>query len=139
MPKPHNRLTKRRRNGKGRRVCNRTRYISKTTMSKYKKSKHSRQTKTRKSKRPIRRAQNGGGFISSIMEEGALNLFRSIPASVGHFADTINGQFSPASSFVYPTQQPNVIPINNINSSQFRLLPLNDIYDSATMNSIRAE
>ena len=130
MLKTRNRLTKTKRNGKRKYKSNRTRMAN---MRKYK-TKRVRHTKTHRH-RTRHRAQNGGGFISSIVGEDALNLFRSIPASVGHLSDAISGQHSPASSYVYPTQQPHVNTISNINSSK-SLLNLDGIYRTAGLNAL---
>ena len=133
MIKYRNRLTKTMRFGKLRHTSKRSRRMSRTTMSKYKKTKRVRRSKTRKNIKSRRRYQCGGGFVSDIMPEDLLNSFRSIPAAVGHFTDTLSGQYSPASSYPYPTNQPNVVT-NNIGSSQHTLLPLNDIYNNASTN-----
>ena len=130
MLKPRNRL-KTMRNGKRKHRSNRTRTAN---MRKYK-TKRVHRTKTRRY-RTRHRAQNGGGFISSIVGEDTLNLFRSIPASVGHFSDTLSGRHSPASSYVYPTQQPHVGTIGNLNASPSSLLDLDGIYRVAGVNAL---
>ena len=57
--------------------------------------------------------QRGGGlnqFMSAIVPQDILNIGRSLPAAAGHMYDKFNGSLSPASSLVYPTQQPLVSP-----------------------------
>ena len=133
MLKTRNRLTKTVRFTKRRHISKRTRCMTKNTMSKYKKTKRVRHTKTRRAVRR-RRAQTGGGYFSTLMPEDVLNAFRSVPEAVGHFSDKLIGQNSPASSYVYPTQQPHVNTISDIDSLQPRLLDLNDIYNNASAN-----
>ena len=136
MLKTRNRHTKTVRFGKRRHINKRTRRtINKTNVNKYKKTKRIRRSKNHRNK-SRRRAQNGGGFFSAIIPEDALNVFRSIPASVGHFSDKLSGLPSPASSYVYPTQQPNVNTISNVNSAQPRLLDLNNIYNNASTSVV---
>ena len=136
MLKTRNRLTKTVHFGKRRHINKRTRRTNtKTNVNKYKKTKRIRRSKTHRIK-SRRRAQNGGGFFSALIPEDALNVFRSIPASVGHFSDKLSGLNSPASSYVYPTQQPNVNTISNVNSAQLRLLDLNNIYNNAATNTM---
>lgn len=143
MIKHRNRANKTARYGKRLHISKQTRRINLNTTNKIKtnktimnnnkyKKKRSRHTKTRRVVRTRRRNQTGGGFAATILGDDAINVFRSIPASIGHLVDTVNGQPHPASSFVYPTQQPHVNTISNINSSQYSLLPLNDIYNNAT-------
>jgi hypothetical protein len=62
--------------------------------------------------------QRGGGvssFISGILPDEIMNIGRSVPAAVGHFADRFNGVISTPSSMVYPTQQPLVPNVNATN------------------------
>ena len=62
--------------------------------------------------------QRGGGissFISGILPDEVMNIGRSFPAAVGHFADKFNGVISTPSSMVYPTQQPLVPNVNATN------------------------
>ena len=136
MLKTRNRLTKTVHSGKRRHINKRTRRTNnKTNVNKYKKTKRIRRSKTRRNK-SRRRAQNGGGFFSALMQEDALNVFRSIPEAVGHFSDKLSGINSPASSYVYPTQQPHVNTISNVNSAQPRLLDLNNIYNNASTSVV---
>ena len=136
MLKTRNRLTKTVHFGKRRHINKRTRRTNnKTNANKYKKTKRIRRSKTRRNK-SRRRAQNGGGFFSALIPEDALNVFRSIPEAVGHFSDKLSGLNSPASSYVYPTQQPHVNTISNVNSAQPRLLDLNNIYSNAATNTM---
>jgi len=79
-----------------------------------------------------RKRQTGGGissFISSILPDEMVNIGRAFPAGIGHMIDTFNGEISPHSSHVFPTQQPHVTDINQ--TTTISPVNLKQIYDSA--------
>ena len=56
-----------------------------------------------------KRRLHGGGFstfVTALLPEEVVNIGRSVPAAAGHMYDKFNGSLSPASTHVYPTQQP---------------------------------
>lgn len=50
--------------------------------------------------------QKGGGFLSTLLPDEIVNIGRSIPATLGQMYDRFDGSISPASTHVYPTDQP---------------------------------
>lgn len=50
--------------------------------------------------------QRGGGILSTLMPDELVNFSRHVPATLGQMYDSFNGTTSPASSYVYPTNQP---------------------------------